>query len=237
MISNSKHRRWVANYFKGKVEEFHHHLNAIVETCDESLRLYSEGSQQTNGLGRALIYSFSSFSNTIQTLKDSGSAFLEPKIEWSDIQSLRHGAFFHLSRNAATHDGNPIISAWADGRYYIPADIVRFDDWGKLRTIPAPTLDVRTFCLEFSSDMCIFFKLRLQSADGDADLQGSAFEIDDFEPFIKSNVVPEFAKQLLAENIDQIRTNLASYDHDPIAPAMQQFDTLSAYCNSKLTGA
>ena len=162
-LTQDQHRLWVSGFFKSKVKEFDFCLRSVVECCDQSMDRFRKGVQGNEKTENKIVYAFSAFTNTVQSLKDAGSTFLTPKITWSDIEGLRHGAFIWLSRNAATHDGNPVISGWADGRYFVPKDIHRFDSSGKLIEIPAPNVDVAQFSLEFANDFSNFLMLRLGS--------------------------------------------------------------------------
>ncbi len=155
-LTQDQHRLWVSSFFKSKVKEFNFFLRSVVECCDQSMDRFHKGQQSNEQTESRIVYTFSAFSNTVQSLKDSGSTFLKPKIVWSDIEGLRHGTFIWLSRNAATHDGNPVISGWADGRYFVPKDIHRFDSSGKLIEIPAPTVDVPNFVLSSQKISAIF---------------------------------------------------------------------------------
>lgn len=123
-LTQDQHRLWVSSFFKSKVKEFDFFLRSVVECCDQSMDRFHKGQQGNEQTESRIVYTFSAFSNTVQSLKDSGSTFLKPKIVWSDIEGLRHGTFIWLSRNAATHDGNPVISGWADGRYFVPKTFI-----------------------------------------------------------------------------------------------------------------
>lgn len=164
-------------------------------------------------------------------LKTPGSTFLKPKIVWSDIEGLRHGTFIWLSRNAATHDGNPVISGWADGRYFVPKDIHRFDSSDKLIEIPAPTVDVAQFCLEFAKDFSNFLLLRLSSL---GPIEVPRTSIEDIEKSLDSVMVPAFARQIFTAHKSQIERALMLVKSDPIGDAISLLRETVTYCETRL---
>lgn len=226
-----RHRRWVANHFSGKVKELHYHLAAIVAASDQSLRLFASGHEVPSTNSQAVVYGFSAFANVIQTLKDATKTVTSEQLPWSKIESLRHGAFMRDARNAATHDGNPVVSAWVDGRYFIPAKISRLGDRGQPIEIPAPAEDIRTLCLEFTEDFCQLLRKTLLEAESVAHLKGASFSMAELEEAIaESQVMPEFAKQLFASNRQEIATSLRNVEHDPVTQAICNLDEVISYC-------
>ncbi|WP_321876612.1 hypothetical protein [Paraburkholderia bannensis] len=230
-LTVEQNRRWLANFFKAKVAEYSYHLKQIIDGCDESLQIFKNQQPQPEGLGRRVIYAFGSLSNALQTLKDSSETFLSPNITWGDVRKLRHGSFFYLSRNAATHDGNPVISAWVDGKFHVPQDIKRFHD-GKVISIPAPSEDAKTFCLEFSADLSEFLIGRLESIDVAMRDLGPMYDASEIALMMQSQIVPEFAKKLVNAQLDNIRAMLANVRVDPIGGALDELRKLANYCQS-----
>lgn len=226
-----QHRRWVANFVSGKVEELRFHLGCVVNACDETLRLFKDQKPTPNEIHRAVVYGFSALANGVQTLKDAIQTATGNALPWSSIESLRHGVFMYGARNAVTHDGNPVISAWADGRYFVPAEICRIGDRGKLITIPAPTADVRTLCLEFTEDFARLLRQTLLAAHAEPALQGMPFSIEELDnAFGESNVIPDLARELFLNNRDEIAAQIQTVEHDPAAQAVKHLDDLVAYC-------
>ena len=229
----ARHRLFVANFFSDKVKELHFQLAIIVSGCDKSLSLFANGSDVPNTTNQAVIYGFSAFSNVIQTLKDAVKTVTKEQLAWSKIESLRYGSFMRNARNAATHDGNPIISGWADGRYFIPAKIVRIDSFDKIIEIPAPTEDVRAICLDFAIDFCHLLRDTLSAADNVGQLKGSRFNIEEVEAaFANSAIIPAFAQELFAQQREQIGATIKEANHDPIAEAIRELDEVILYCDS-----
>ncbi len=230
-LTQDQYRLWVSSFFKSKVKEFNFFLRSVVECCDQSMDRFHKGQQGNEQTESRIVYTFSAFSNTVQSLKDSGSTFLKPKIVWSDIEGLRHGTFIWLSRNAATHDGNPVISGWADGRYFVPKDIHRFDSSGKLIEIPAPTVDVAQFCLEFAKDFSNFLLLRLSSL---GPIEVPRTSIEDIEKSLDSVMVPAFARQIFTAHKSQIERALMLVKSDPIGDAISLLRETVTYCETRL---
>ncbi|WP_431080464.1 hypothetical protein [Pseudomonas thivervalensis] len=230
-LTQVQHRRWVSSFFKSKIGEFDFCLRSVVECCDQSMHRFHNGQQGNESTENRIVYAFSAFSNTVQTLKDAGSTFLKPKITWRDIENLRHGKFMWLSRNAATHDGNPVISAWSDGRYYVPNDIHRFGSNGELIKIPAPAVDVAQFCLEFASDFSVFLEARLNSL---GPIDGAALNIAEIQHFLRSPVVPDFARQLFEERKAEIESAIARVKLDPIGDAVVSLLAITKFCEARL---
>ncbi|TWI50441.1 hypothetical protein IQ22_03831 [Pseudomonas duriflava] len=229
-----EHQRWVANYFRGKIDEFSYRLEEIVSACDTSLACAMADQNHPGGTGKAVTYGFSAFSNLVQTLKDSASSFLNSEITWRPIKALRHGQFFYMSRNAATHDGNPIISCWVDGYFYIPSDIRRLDNNGKLIVIPAPAADVRTVCLEFSADFAHLLTERLSGMERTSFLLGTSYDPDEVAAFMDSDRVPQFAKELFAQSAEQFEAVVSACKFDPVEDSVAKLATLGRWCEARL---
>lgn len=230
-----RHRRMVTNYCGGKIEELQYQLMTIVTACNASLVFFNNRQQVTASSRQAVIYGFSSFTNVIQTLKDTIKIMTGEQLPWSEIKQLRHGSFFHDARNAATHDGNPIIDAWVEGRYYIASSIIRLGVNGQVIEIPAPSEDVRTLCLEFTEDLCQLLRQKILDTKESNSLKGSPFNMDELEKALtKVNLVPDFAIKLFIENRDKIAKSISESKHDPVAEAIKHLDALQQYCNEQL---
>lgn len=227
--ANSVRKKWVANFFRAKIEEYQYYLSAVVQGCDKSLGRFRSGLDQIPVENRVMIYAYGSLTNMVQTIKDSGSVFIEPAITWSDIKQLRHGEFFYLSRNAATHDGNPIVDLWSDGRFYIGADIERFDDKGRFVSIQRPESDVRTFVLEFSQDFYEFLAERLTPMIGDDRLNGISLTPEIMTRMMESEHVPQFAKDMLEDNLEQIQASISEAKFDPVVDMLASIEVGREY--------
>ncbi|MFC5438359.1 hypothetical protein ACFPME_17495 [Rhodanobacter umsongensis] len=233
-ITKNDQRKWCLNFFKSKVKEFDFYLRGVVECCDQSMLRFKTSRQGTEHTENKIVFAFSAFANTIQTLKDSGSIFLPTKITWGDIAGLRHGKFMELSRNAATHDGHPIVTAWADGHYFVPADIHRFDSRGDLIKIVAPTEDVSQFCLEFSRDFGDFLATRVRALEP---MESVGFGIDELEHGLQSRFVPEFVRQLFRDRRSEIEKAMAEVKTDPAEGCRSILMQVIEFCDERLAAS
>lgn len=225
----------IATYFRNKVRELRYHLETIVEISDENLATFVAGRQTNEVRHGALIYGFSAFTNTIQSIKDAGSVFLSESFTWPDLAKCRHGAFMKGARNAITHDGHPVINAWSDGQFFVGLNIVRFDNQKKqVVTIQRPNEDVRTLCLEFSLDFAQLLQDVLKSATPDASLGAPALAMHDIDSALQSGVIPQFAKDLISQNYNDLSKTLAETKFDYIGNASEEIGSLSDYCATKL---
>jgi len=233
--TSERHRRWVAHFVSGKVKEMRYHLSVVVAACDQSLGLFSGDQPVAPENSQAVVFGFSAFANTVQTLKDAAHTVTGERLAWSKLGRIRHGPFMRHARNAATHDGNPVVSAWVDGRYFVPGPIVRLDDGGRVVEVDAPGEDVRTVCLEFTRDFCGLLREAFSTAVGAPALAGASFNITELEEAIaESSVVPDFAKQLFASSRDEIERSLAVSTHDPVANALSELEDAVRFCEAAL---
>lgn len=217
-----KSKSWVANYFLSKICEYQHYLEQVVGHCDTSLERFGRSLPPLDEEGRLLTYAYGSLSNMVQTLKDGGSVFLPTAITWVDVKKLRHGEFFYLSRNAATHDGNPIINAWVDGRYFVASDIERFDGNGNFVKIQRPVKDVRTYTLEFSLDFYGLLAARLELLGEDHQLTQPLIGPSEIDQILGSPLIPEDLKKLFSDQIEEVKEKAGKVKSDPIAKALEQ---------------
>ena len=232
-ITQDQRRKWNFNFFKSKIKEFDFYLREVVECCDQSMLRFKAAQQGEEQAGNKIVFAYSAFVNTIQALKDGGSTFLDTEITWGDIADMRHGKFMGLSRNAATHDGHPIITAWADGYYFVPADIHRLGSRGDLIKIEAPTEDVGQFCLEFSRDFSDFISSRIQVL-GSTEFGGFIFNIDELEQGFNSDLVPEFARQLFHDKKIEIEKYLGTLKNDPGKDALVILSKIIDFCDDNI---
>lgn len=232
-ISEQKHRGAVANYLAGKVREFDYQLRMVVDACDEALAAYKTGRDCDNGA--IVAYGFSAFTNAMQSLKDGLKTIGGAPLTLSMIAQLTHGDFMSKARNAATHDGNPIVNCWVDGHYYIAMDIARLDMRGDPVEIIRPKEDVRTICLQFSGGFAASLRDRLRPMLGQYHIGGAPFDRAEFEAIISSSdVIPADVKQMVASRIGAIGAEIEKVPpFDPVADAIAELDRVIAYADAK----
>ena len=232
-IAPEKHRAAVANFMAGKVREFGYQLRLIVEQSDCSI---SFAIRNKNINGDLIIYAFSAFGNAIQSLKDALKTVGAEPLSWPDIYQLPYGDFICKSRNAMTHDGNPVINAWVDGKYFIANDINRFGSRGEAIQIERPDQDVRTICLAFALAFCSLLTSRLQPMIGGYRISGANLDLDEVQSAIEnSHVIPAEVKDLFSKNRREISKNLVQAPSlDPIEKAIDELRTVISYCSLQL---
>jgi len=232
---SERHRRWVANAYSGKIKELHHQLAVVVAACDRSLHMFSMQQHVPEDNHHSVTFGFSAFLNAVQTLKDSVQTIARQQLPWSKIEGLRHGSFMRGARNATTHDGHPVVDGWADGLYFVPANIVRIDNRGDVILIEAPKTDIRTVSLEFAEDFCTLLRDTLADTENVKDLIGTRFSITELdEAFANSMFIPEFAAQLFTDNRQAVEASLEGARHDPIAEANKSLEDAIRYCEVML---
>jgi hypothetical protein len=234
-LDRDLHLRWVANFFESKLKEHLHYLEEVTRICEQSASLASAKQSLPELLPSLLVYRFSAYTNTVMTLKDAGTQFLSSAIEKGDIETLRHGDFFLKARNAATHDGNPIISAWADGKFYVPEDIVR-PGQGKnaIVTIPRPTADIYHVCLQFSSDFVSLISTKLRLGTTVPDLDGPVYAARQVSEILASSFIPEDIRAMVQRDLPSILECIANAKRDPLSHSLEQIAKIQAFCLSKL---
>lgn len=129
-------------------------------------------------------YRFSSILSMLQTFRDAllGASVITKGS--SDIEDgVHHADLFRKLRNAIVHDGYWPISAWVDGRYYLPVNVRRISKRGNNEVeveIIAPAEDVETLCLQFAGSYCEKLAARLDGLPVDQKLRGWEFSQDWF---------------------------------------------------------
>jgi hypothetical protein len=228
------YRARLANFHNSKLRELKYFLEIIVDSCNESLRRACTSEANTDPTGGPVIFSFSAFTNAIQTLKDVTEKLQPRTMPWRKIKECRHGEFIYLSRNATTHDGNPIISTWADGKYFVPNDIIRQLEKGEIIAIKPPEVDVRQFILEFTLDFSRLIQNTLRSFPFDEDLTISPFDIDELELAYTNPHAPQFVKRMFEEKRGEIIEHIKEAKLTPVEDALKLANAIASYCEAEL---
>lgn len=226
------HRRWVANHLKNKARELRYFLELIADGSLQSRQSFQAQQPVPDNVYQRVIYGFSGFANSVQSLKDSFETATGDALTWGEIGKLRHGIFIKEARNAATHDGNPVVNGWVDGEYYTLGKIIRLDAKDKVVTIEPPLLPVVRVCSEFAEDLCTLMAHKLGDHCGRSDLTGAFLAESMLDDFFDSSLVPEFAKELLRGQKKQSLLALQQSNHDPITDAITELTQVASYCAS-----
>ena len=147
-----------AHFLAHKVQEFNFRLSELLSVTEESSRRFAAKTGDAPKAGRLVNFHFSALSTLVQTFKDLLPAMTGSRVSWNQLANVRHLEFLRDVRNAITHDGNPVINMWVDGRFYVGADFVRQDQRGHPVLIRAPQKDIHALVLEFAEDFCTYLR-------------------------------------------------------------------------------
>ncbi|MCU5787850.1 hypothetical protein B27N_02853 [Alcanivorax marinus] len=172
-------------------------------------------------------FHFSAFSSLVQTIKDILPVVAEQEITWSGLSNVRHIQFMHAVRNAITHDGNPVINLWADGRYYVACDFLRLDQHQRPIQVQAPIEDIETLVTQFTMDLCKHLHSAVSPLLGSQALAGPLYGSDFFDSAINHPAIPKFAQRLYAKTD---RLALDRGNGNPVAEVLSELDALISFC-------
>lgn len=175
-------------------------------------------------------YRFAAFSSLVQTIKDIIPVVLERDVSWSSLSHIRHLQFIQSIRNVITHDGNPVINLWVDGRYYVACDFFRLNQKHKPVAVKAPTEDTHTIILEFTDDLCWYLHSVCSHFLGDQSLVGSLYRQEFFTKAINHSAIPKFAQRLYWESYD---LNCKPTSSEPLSEVLEELDSLVALCRER----
>jgi hypothetical protein len=224
-IERNDRRTQFAHFLTYKLGELEHWLREVIEICDKSQQLFLGGSKDASGGARQLNYRFAAFASLTQTFKDVLSVVSDTKISWRELDSVRHMFFLQQIRNAITHDGNPVINMWADGRFYIAVDFVRLDNRMQPARIAVPTTDIGTLSLEFTVDLCRHIKATIEPFTGSEWFAEPLYGAEFYLEAVNHPAVPNFARDLIPK--DQIWPEFAG--PNPLLAAIEKLDELASY--------
>jgi len=218
-----------AYFLLHKVRETKFRLSELLNVCQASRRRFDAKRPNPEGGSQIVNFHFAAFSSLVQTIKDILPVVSERKVAWSDLSDIRHAQFMREVRNAITHDGNPVINLWADGRYYVACDFVRLNEKQQPARVRAPVEDIETIVIQFTSDLCSHLRNQVLPLLGQEALAGPMYGLEFFENAINHPAVPEFARRLYAE---ADRSTLQPEVGDPVAEVLSELDALLSYCRS-----
>lgn len=215
-----------AHFLNHTVSELHFRLVEILQTCEASQKDFTQGAPRVKDQGPLINYQFSAFSSLVQTIKDVLPVITNMDVTWSSFSDIRHMQFMQAVRNAVTHDGNPVINGWIDGRFYVICDFVRLDRKGNPVQVVVPTEDIATVVIQFADDLCTCLSDMISYQRGDRSLRGALYGAEFFDEAINHPAVPEFAQRLYAESE---RAAVETNESDPIEHALNKLDVLQIY--------
>lgn len=218
-------RAHVAYFMQDKIAELRFRLSELLDLMGESRRRFDAGEPAEEGSGKSVRYAFSAYLSLVQTLKDALEQVTAEKVTWADLSSVRHLGFMQDARNAATHDGNPMLSLWADGRYYVACDFNRRGQFGKTVLVEAPAADMETVCREFSFDFAAAMKSRIAPMLGDPALSGPVYGREFIRLVMSHPALPEFAKQQMDAALE---TTWPEFAEDRATKIIEEIEVLSS---------
>lgn len=229
-MQKSSRRLQFAHFLAHKVRETRFRFLEVSDICQESRRRFVAQQAQAQGDGQLINYRFAAFSSLVQTIKDIIPVVLERDVSWSSLSKIRHLQFVQSIRNAITHDGNPVINLWVDGRYYVACDFVRLGQKQKPIEVKAPSEDIHTIVLQFTEDLCSYLHSVFSRFLGDQSLVGPLYGQEFFTKAINHSAIPEFAQGLYWESYD---SNFKPASSEPLSEVLEELDSLVALCRER----
>ena len=219
-----------AHFLLHKVRELRFRLSELLDVCQTSRRRFSVQDPTASSDCRLVNFHFSAFSSLIQTIKDILPVVAGHEVTWSDLAKVRHMQFMQAVRNAMTHDGNPVINLWSEGRYYVARDILRLGQDQKPIRIQAPAEDVETLVIRFTAELCVHLRDTVLLNLKNEALKGPLYGVEFFDSAVDHPAVPEFARRLYAE---ADRSAPEMNEDDPVAEILTELDVLIGVCHPK----
>jgi hypothetical protein len=214
-----------------KVRELQYALTQLVDACDQSLASVQSGVDSPDGNSLVVTYHFSSIAAQLQTIKDILPVLLNRKVTWTELSTVRHLPFIQSARNAITHDGNPVINLWVEGRYFVASAFVRQDQNGQPVSVTPPTSDVRTIALEFAQDLALNLIQLLEQLKSDLEVALPIFGQAFFDAGMQHPAIPAFAKELYAS---ATKDAAELSDAQRVDKLQAELQTLRSFCATRL---
>lgn len=227
-MQNVTQRVQFTHFLLHKVEELHFRLSELRDLCQVSRQRFGAGDPDASVGGRLVNFHFAAFSSLVQTIKDVLPVVSEKAVSWSGLSDIRHMQFMRAVRNAITHDGNPVVNMWVDGRFYIGCDFVRIDSKGKTINVKAPVEDIETLVVGFTSDLCSYLRDVLSPLRDNKALLGPLYGTVFFDNAINHPAVPSFAKNIYAATE---RSILEKNRVNPVEELLSVLSALVADCS------
>lgn len=223
-----------ACFLLNKVRETRYRLSELLNVCQSSRRRFVAREPRAEGSGQTVNFHFSAFASIVQTIKDILPVVSDRKVAWSELSDVRHVQFMHAIRNAITHDGNPVINLWIDGRYYVACDFIRFTQNQVPVRVLAPKEDIETLVIQFTSDLCSHLKSAVYPLLGSSALTGPMYGAEFFDEAIKHSAVPDFARRAYSEASGSTSQVDAG---DPLVEVLSELESLAHFCRANDEGS
>jgi hypothetical protein len=198
-ITTSSKQSQFAHFMLHKVRETRFRMTELLDVCESSRQNFILKKPTSDGEGARVNYHFAALSSLIQTLKDVLPVMSGEAVTWSSLSAVRHIVFMRAVRNAITHDGNPVINLWVDGRFYVACDFLRIDQHGAKVLVTAPADDLAKVSLEFAIDLSDQLRTHIEPLIGRAALTAPMYGVEFFAKASQHPAIPAFAEPLLSE--------------------------------------
>jgi len=219
-----------AHFLLHKVRELRFRLSELLDVCQTSRRRFSVQDPMASSDCRLVNFHFSAFSSLIQTIKDILPVVAGHEVTWSDLANVQHIQFMQAVRNAVTHDGNPVINLWIEGRYYVACDILRLGQNQNPIRIQAPADDIETLVIRFTAELCSHLRDTVSLILKSEALKGPLYGVEFFDSAVDHPAFPEFARRLYVE---ADRSAPEMNGDDPVAEILMELDVLIGICHSQ----
>jgi hypothetical protein len=212
-------------------------INELVEASRTELLAFHEAIQHQRPIeerGQPIVpYRFSSLLALLQTFRDTLRGALGKNFDFSRLSTgIKHADLLRDLRNSLVHDGYQPVALWADGRYYLPANLKRFDQFGKPLLIDAPVLDVETLALEYASCYCDRLAELLEALSPDKKLHGPPRSYEWFQAAWSHPVLKKFQSMEMPSREDWPKPSES--DPAPLDLAAARLRDISRLCASRL---
>jgi len=228
------HRMIVGSNIKNKLQEYAYFLRQIINICHDNYDRFLNKTTPVNTGQNNINFTFNAFINTFQSLKDSLSTATGIEINWANFDKVKHARFIKACRNATTHDGQEIINAWSDGKYYIAGKLERIEinrGQGRLIIIEPPIEDLKTLCIEFSMGLMSAITEIINHHGENIPVSSAKNRFEYAEEFVLgSHAVPDDIKHFIRENKDFLISQIDVIKFDPIGEIKQQILEIEGIC-------
>ncbi|GEM_PF-973414 len=228
------HRMIVGSNIKNKLQEYAYFLKQIIHICVDNYEAFLNRTTPVSTGYNNINYSFNAFINTFQSLKDSLTTATGIEINWADFDKVKHANFIKSCRNATTHDGQEIINAYADGKYYIAGKLERVaitKGQGRLIIIEPPIEDLKTLCIEFSIGLMSVITEIINHYGTNIPVSSAKNRYEYAEEFILgSHAVPDDIKDIIRENKNFLASQIDVFKYDPIGEIKQKIVEIEGIC-------
>ena len=196
-------------------KELHFRLDELIQASKASIDAFNESVRTQKATekspGNVFRYRLTSLIALVQTYKDLIKE-AELGFSWGSlIADVAHADLMQRMRNSLVHDGYRLIALWAEGKFYVAANILRKGMRGELVEIEAPAQDAEMLCLEYVRSFSAALSARLRELSESAKLKGPYYDYDWFAAAMQHPAVGEFRQPMPSrEEYAKLKTDESS---------------------------